>query len=188
MVEVKGSVVGDSIKTIKALYGEHTYNDVLNLLRPETRAVFDRGSVMPMDWYSLNAFIEFLEADLKVTSHGDERELIRRSEDLIGKQLTGIYKVFVKLGSPSFVLSRLAAVNQTYFRGVAIEISFPNPRNAIVRLTGFAKEHRLMGFCLIGFYRKALDVSGAKNIEVEFSTSIEEGKGYCELVLSWTEK
>jgi hypothetical protein len=188
MVEIKGSVVGDSIKTIKARYGEQAYNTILGLLKPETRAVFDRGSVMPMNWYSLDAFVEFLEMDLKVTANGNEQELIKRSEDIIEQQLTGIYKIFVKLGSPGFILSRIATVNQTYFRGVTVEVSQLDPGNAVVKLTGFAKQHRLIGLSVIGFYRKALEVSGAKNITAEYATPIEDDKGYCELALSWSEK
>ncbi len=188
MVEIKGSVVGDAIKIIKSKYGEQTLNTVFGLLKPETCAVFDSKRVIPMNWYALDDFIKFLEADLKVTSNGNEEDLIKRSEDLIGAQLTGIYKIFVKLGSPEFVLTRIATVNQTYFRGVTVEVNLPAPRNAVVRLTGFAKEHRLIGLSIIGFYKKALEVSGAKNIKAEYTTSIEEDKGFCELDLRWTDK
>jgi len=188
MVEIKGSVVGDSVKIIKSRYGEKAYETVLGLLKPETRAVFDTGSLVPMNWYSLDAFVEFLEMDLKVTSKGDEQELIKRSEALIEQQLSTIYKVFIKLGSPDFVLSRIATINQTYFRGVGVEISFPCPGSAVVKLTGFSKQQRLIGLSIIGFYRKALDVSGAKDIKAAYTTSIEEDKGYCELALSWSGK
>ena len=185
MVEIKGSVVGDSIRIIKARYGEEAYASILGHLRPEARTKFDRGSVMPMDWYMLDDFVEFLEMDLKVTANGNEKELIRRSEELIGQQLAGIYKAFIKLGSPGFLLSRLAIVNQTYFRGVSVELEQPSPGNAIVRLTGFEKQHRLIGFTILGFYQEALNASGAKDIMAEFTTRIEEDKGYCELTLNW---
>jgi len=48
--------------------------------------------------------------------------------------------------------------------------------------------HRLIGLSIIGFYRKALEISGAKDVKAEFTTSIEEDKGYCELVLNWNDK
>jgi hypothetical protein len=188
MIEIKGSVVGDAIKIIKTKYGEQTLSTVFGLLKPETRALFDTGHVMPMNWYSLDDFIQFLEADLKVTANGNEGELIKRSEDLIAAQLTGIYKAFIKLGSPGFILSRMATINQTYFRGVTVEINLPGPGSAVLKISGFTKEQRLIGLSIIGFYQKALEVSGAKNIKVEFTTPIGDDKGYSELSISWTDK
>jgi hypothetical protein len=188
MIEIKGSAVGDSIRAVKARCGEQAYNTIVSQLKGEGRSLFEKGSIMPMSWYPLDAFVEFLETDLAVTAHGNEEELIDRSEAVIEQQLSGIYRLFVKLGSPGFVLNRVSTVHQTYFRGVDITVSLPEPGKAVLRYTGFEKRHRLIGKIIIGFYRKALEISGAKDVRAEFSTPIEDGKGYCELVLSWTDK
>jgi len=76
---------------------------------------------------------------------------------------------------------------ESFFRGVNVELNMPAPCQAVVKLTGFEKQHRLIGFSVIGFYRKALEVFGAKDIKAEHTTSIEDDKGYCELVLNWNE-
>jgi hypothetical protein len=188
MVEVKGTVVRDSIKAVKARHGEQAYADIVGLLKGETRSLFEKGSVMSIGWYPLDAFVEFLEMDLKVTAQGNEQELIRRSEVIIEQELKGIYRVFVKLGSPRFVLNRISTVHQTYFRGVEIEVSLPASGNAILKYTGFERRHRLIGLSIIGFYRKALEISGAKNVKAEFATKIEDDKGYCELLVTWSDK
>jgi len=119
---------------------------------------------------------------------GNEQDLIRGAEIVIERQLSGIYKWFVKLGSPEFVLNRMSAVHRTYFQGVDIKVNLPGPGKAVVKYTGFAKQHRLMGLIIIGFYRKALEISGAKEVKAEFTSSIEADKGYCELLLSWKGK
>jgi len=126
--------------------------------------------------------------DIKITAQGNEQELIKRSETLIEHQLKGIYKVFIKLGSPQFVLNRLSIIHQTYFRGVDITVTIPSPGQAIIRYTGFSKQHRLIGLSIIGFYRKALEISDAKNVSAKFKIPIEDDKGYCELILSWRGK
>jgi len=136
----------------------------------------------------LDVFVRFLELDIKLTAGGNENELIKRSEALIEKQLRGIFKVFVKLGSPQFVLSQISIVHKTYFRGVTIEITMEDQNKAIIKYTGFEKQHRLIGLSIIGFYRKALEISGAKKVEAKYTTSIEEGKGFCELVITWANK
>ncbi len=157
MVEVKGTVVSDSIKAVKARHGEQAYASIVGLLKGETKSLFEKGFVMPIGWYPLDAFVEFLEMDIRVTANGNGQELIRRSEVIIEQELKGIYKVFVKLGSPRFVLNRISTVHQTYFRGVGIEVSLPGPGQASLKYTGFERRHRLIGFSIIGFYRKALE-------------------------------
>lgn len=188
MIEVKGTVVSDSVKAVKSRYGEQAYVNIVSLLKGETRSLFEKGPIMPVSWYPLDAFVEFLEMDIKVTAQGNEQELIRRSEVIIEQELKGIYKVFVKLGSPRFVLNRISTVHQTYFRGVAIEVTLSSPGRASLKYTGFERRHRLIGLSIIGFYRKALEISGAKNVSAEFATKIEDDKGYCELLLTWSDK
>ena len=188
MVEIKGSVVSDSIKSVKEKFGEQIYATIVNQLHGETRALFERASILSSSWYPLDAFTEFLEQDINVTAQGKEQELIRRAELVIERQLGGIYKMFVKFGTPQFVLNRLTVIHQTYFRGVAATVTMPGSGKAIKRYTGFSKQHRLIGPSIIGFYRKALEISGAKDVAAQFTTSIEDDKGYCLLNLSWSGK
>jgi hypothetical protein len=63
-----------------------------------------------------------------------------------------------------------------------------NSKTARIKYIGFEKQHRLIGLSLIGFYKKALEISGAKDIKTMFITSIEQGKGFCELEITWTHK
>ena len=188
MPEIKGTALTDTIKSIKRRFGEQTYNTIVDQLKGETRALFQRSLILPSSWYSVDAFVQFLEMYVKVAVQGNEQDLVRGSEIVIERQLSGIYKWFVKLGSPEFVLNRMSAVHRTYFQGVDIEVKLPSPGKAVVKYTGFAKQHRLIGLIIIGFYRKALEISGAKEVKAEFSTSIEDGKGYSELLLSWKGK
>ena len=101
-------------------------------------------------------------------------------------ELRGIYKAFVKLGSPEFVIKRIAAVHATYFQGVPIEVQLQGHAKAVVRYTGFEKQHRIMGFAIMGFFKKALEISGANDVVLCFTVPIEEGKPFSELSISWS--
>lgn len=188
MVEVKGSVVSDSIKAVKAHFGDQAYTSIVNQLKGDARALFERASILSSSWYSLDAFTEFLEMDIQVTANGNEQELIKRAEVVIEQQLSGIYKMFVRFGTPQFLLNQLSVIHQTYFRGVGVSVNMLGSGKAVLKYTGFAKQHRLIGFTIIGFYRKALEISGAKDVNAAFTTFIEDNKGYCELHLSWSGK
>jgi len=35
---------------------------------------------------------------------------------------------------------------------------------ALIKYTGFEKQYRIMGFAIIGFFKKALEIPGAKDV------------------------
>lgn len=185
MVQIKGSSVKETISQVKRRAGDDALNKILGLLDPDTKKLFE-GEIFASSWYSLDCFCRFLEVEIKVLANGNEEMITRGSEAVAERQLRGIYKAFVKLGSPEFVIKRVAAVHATYFQGVPIAVEVPAQGIAKVTYTGFEKQHRLMGFAIIGFFRKALEISGAKDVSVRFNIPIEEGKGFAELAITWS--
>lgn len=117
MVQIKGSAIKETIEQIKSRAGEAAFQKILGLLDDETRKVLE-GEIFSSTWYSLDLFTRFLEIEIKVLADGNEEMVTRGSEAVIERQLRGIYKAFVKLGSPEFVIKRIAAVHATYFQGV----------------------------------------------------------------------
>jgi hypothetical protein len=185
MIEIKGSAVLETVQAIKHRAGQPAYEKIADLLDPETKKIF-QTPISTSSWYPLDAFTRFLELEIKVLADGKEEMVVRGAETVIERQLRGIYKVFVKFGSPEFIIKRIAAVHATYFNGVPVQVEMHGPGKATIKYTGFEPQHRLIGFAIIGFFRKALEISGAKNVTAEFSTPIAEGQGYAVLALSWT--
>jgi hypothetical protein len=185
MVQIKGSVIKETINQIKSRSGEEAFQKILGLLDQETRTIFE-NEVFSSTWYPLGLFTRFLEVEIRVLADGKEEMVTRGSEAVIERQLRGIYKAFVKLGSPEFVIKRIAAVHATYFQGVPIEVQLQGHSKAVVRYIGFEKQHRIMGFAIMGFFKKALEISGAKDVVLYFTVPIEEGKVFSELSISWS--
>jgi hypothetical protein len=185
MVQIKGSAIKETIEQIKSRAGEAAFQKILGLLDGETRKVLE-SEIFSSSWYPLDLFTRFLEIEIKVLAEGNEEMVTRGSEAVIERQLRGIYKAFVKLGSPEFVIKRIAAVHATYFQGVPIEVQMQGKSRALVKYTGFEKQHRIMGFAIVGFFKKALEISGAKDVAIYFSVPIEEGKEFSELSIAWS--
>jgi hypothetical protein len=184
MVQIKGSAIKETIEQIKRRSGEAAFQKILGLLDDDARKIFE-SEIFSSTWYPLDFFTRFLEIEIRVLAEGNEEMVTRGAEAVIERQLRGIYKAFVKLGSPEFVIKRIAAVHATYFQGVPIEVQMQAHGRALVKYTGFEKQHRIMGFAIVGFFKKALEISGAKDVAISFSTPIEEGKGYSELSIAW---
>jgi hypothetical protein len=184
MANIKGTVILDSFRAVKDREGEQVYAKIIRLLDDDTRRVF-QNEIFATAWYPLDAFVRFLAADLQETAGGNERVLIARSEVVIEKQLRGIYRVFARLSSAEAVLRRLSGIHQTYFQGVSVDFQTTGAGQATVRYVGFEPQHRLMEYTLVGFYRKTLELSGARQVSAGFTSSSAQGKGYWELALSW---
>ena len=184
MPEIKGVTILQSIDSIKARGGENEFANIVAQLDPEARSMFEQP-IDPWGWYPLDSFAAFLEADVRITAGGDPQVLVARSEKVIEKQLRGIYRMFIKLGSPAFVIKRIASVHETYFKGIHFIPEFDDSKQAVIKYIGFESRHQIIGYAIIGFYRKALEISGAKQVTVNFTVPISAGGDYAELKITW---
>jgi hypothetical protein len=82
----------------------------------------------------------------------------------------------------------MSLVGNTYFQGVEAEVEVVESGKATVKYVGYKPHHAIFEYALIGWYRKALELSGAKNVKVEFITPIKAGKGYAKSSITWTGK
>jgi hypothetical protein len=183
MAEIKGTVLLDTLAAVKARAGEEELVKIIRGLSSTARIVFE-GEIYSSSWYSLDAFAEFLEVDIRETGNGDRELLSKRSEKVTEAQLSGIYKIFVKVGTPGFVISRISAVHATYFRGVHI-IPEIEQNKAIIKYVGFQKQHEILQYIIIGFFRKALEMCGAKNATMRFTVPMADRREYSELTICW---
>lgn len=183
MADIKGRVLLDTLTAVRERSGEQELAKIIKSLSNESRKVFE-SPILFSEWYPLDAFAEFLEINVRETANGDREVLAKRSEKVVESQLRGVYKIFVRLGSPRFVISRISAVHETYFRGVKIIMEFER-HSATVRYVGFQKEHNIMEQVVIGFFRKALAMSGANRVELKFTVPIAQAGPYSELAISW---
>jgi hypothetical protein len=55
----------------------------------------------------------------------------------------------------------------------------------VIKYVGFKGRHEIMGYVILGFYRKALEICGAKDVAVNFTILISAGGEYAELIITW---
>ena len=184
MARIKGTALIDTLKAIKERGGEEELARIFAHLEGEAKNVFE-GPIQPWNWYSIDAFTDFLEADVRETANGNPDVLIGRAEKVIESQLRGIYRIFIKLGSPGYVIKRIASVHATYFEGIQIIPEVDEDSRATIKYVGFKKRHRILEYTITGFHRKALEISGAKQISVNFSVPMSDDTPYSEVTITW---
>jgi hypothetical protein len=181
-VRIKGTSILDAVEAARKREGEQRMAQIMESLPPRLRQVFDNG-ILPTSYYSLDAFVAFLEAGFRLGGD-DERILIKRTEAVVERQLTGLYRVFIKLGSPEFVVRRITTIHQTYFTGIGIDVELRDG-DARIRYTGFRAQHRLIEYVLIGFYQKALQICGARDVRAQVSVPLADDPPFCEVHVTW---
>jgi hypothetical protein len=185
MAQIVGSAVLDAFQAIKTRGGEQQLNKILECLDAESKSAFS-APVEPWKWYPLDAFVSFLETDIRETAGGDRSVLIERSKKVIESQLHGVKRFFVQMGSPKYVINRIASVHESYFREIQIIPEVEDGPRAVIKYIGFAKHHDIMECAIIGFYLKALEICGAKDVTAVFTVPMAQGTAFSELTISWT--
>jgi hypothetical protein len=187
MLEIKGSVLKDVIKSTKKAIGESNYNRLLDLCNPETKDLFLRP-ISTSGWYPLDAYTNFLDVVVSELFGGRPEGLIKSTEAIAERQLRGLYSSLVKVDSPEFLWKKVGMLNSTYFRGVRLESSVSGEGKGKLRYVGLEKQHASLEPIFIGFSNKAAEIYGAKNVRLAVTTPIAAGKGYMEMDISWDQK
>lgn len=185
MVEIKGTTLQIGKEVFLKIYGAETFAQLVGLLSPEEQEVFN-GPIWPVQWYPLDCYTHWSEVILRELFHGDEQahleQLIYPS---IEEQFNLVYRAFLLFSSPETVLKQLARISGTYFRGVTVKVEMLGPGRALLTFSGFQKQDRIIELSIRGWWEKVLEAARVKNAAFEIQTSIGEGKGYGQYIVSW---
>lgn len=183
MPEIKGLVVRDTLQAILGRLGQQGLDALLERAGDDARALCAEP-VNVSGWYPLDAYASLLDAEVHAEG-GDPSGLRARAEKVIEKQLSGVYRVFVRLGSPESLVKRISGAHETYFRGVQIAVLACEKGHALVRYTGFTKRHGVMEHVIVSFYRKGLELAGARKVHARVATPLARGGGVSEVEINW---
>ena len=184
MVNIKGSAFLTSMNLARQTHGEAGLKAVLDSLSEEDRRVLK--SVLCSEWYPLDVYVNMLKAELNEFCGGSESAFVEQRVYLgVEQQVKTIYRVFLRFGSPEDILARLHNINKQYLQNVSTEIQNLDTRKFLLVYRGFEKQHRIFELILKGWWIKILQLIGKHDVRFDIQTSISEGKGYSEYILSW---
>ncbi|HET6412374.1 MAG TPA: hypothetical protein VFG53_09955 [Anaeromyxobacter sp.] len=181
--KVKGRTLLDTLASIRERVGEAAFQSLVGSLEPAVREPL--REVLASQWYPLDVMTGLLNAEIRAFDGGDAGVLVGRAEAVVEKQLRGIYRIFIRLGSPEWIVKRIAAIHQAYFQGIDVGHEILEANRARVTYTGFESQHAILANVIVGFYRKALQLSGAADVRVHFQKPIGASDGKAVLLVSW---
>ncbi|MFC1678195.1 hypothetical protein ACFLZ9_00480, partial [Patescibacteria group bacterium] len=144
------------------------------------------SQILPSLWYPFE--YGHLEAAQKIANlfyPGNIRGLRELGYYMAEKNLTGIYKVFVKMGSPGFIISKAGTILSTYYRPGKLETIEKGNKLFKFRFVNFESMNEALEEGIAGWVEKALELSGGKKVEVKINTHISRGASATEYECHW---
>jgi uncharacterized protein (TIGR02265 family) len=182
--QVKGIVVVATLRFLGERFGDEALRSLLAELEPADRAVLEEPLVSA--WYPLPAVLRLMRvAHRRFGAQMPRiyREMGRASADY---GFNTVYRVFFKLGSPQFIISRGSRVFSTYFRRGRLDVTEAGPgfSNAEMRDLEDAGPE----YCerILGWITRTLELSGAKQSQVGHIRCVHRGDPVCRFEGTWT--
>lgn len=162
MGNVKASRWIDVEQFLLKNYGPGGIEKVVAALSPSDRALFQQ-KIIPIMWLNYDAFLRYLFTADKVLGKGDHSLVTASAQYTARNHFSGMYRFFISLASPHFVIKRASQVWRQYFDVGQMEVLDVQDKSSTVKLTGFPDIPLHHDLSHTPFIEEILRMSSAKN-------------------------
>ncbi|WP_109831976.1 hypothetical protein [Reichenbachiella versicolor] len=99
--------------------------------------------------------------------------------------LTGVYKVFVLVSKPGFIIKRAGRMLPTFYDDTEIHLIESSDTTMTVHITRLPIKDRIIEYRIAGWMEKAMEICGCHNLKVSLPKSIAGGDEYTEIKMMW---
>jgi hypothetical protein len=184
-MNAKGTAVAAVASFVKTRFGSDGYERWLKSLPQESRDIFDR-TLLASAWYPAEAGVftpQKVMCDLFFNgSPYGAREQGRHSAD---QDLRGIYRMFVRVANPSFLIRNVAGIWGSYYSDSKARAAIGQESGARLYLAGITPVNPYLMNAVAGWVERALEICGCTGISVGMETGESEGKSLISYDLKW---
>jgi hypothetical protein len=185
-MEIKGTAVIAIRDYIKSKYPER-YAEWLQNLSDRSRDIYVKA-IDASKWYPLQeGGVEPTRKAIEMFENGDYENGAREAGKFSAqKALTGIYKIFVKAASPGYIIDRASRIFATYYQPCKMAVLSNNNGKILLEISEMTESDVVIENRIAGWIEQALQISGAKNVEVGFPKSSARGDSVTHLDITWS--
>ncbi|MFC1678515.1 hypothetical protein ACFLZ9_02120 [Patescibacteria group bacterium] len=185
MMESKGVGIKDVPKVIKEIFGEENYQKWFDALPQESKDIYG-NKIKIVTWYPFKyAQFEPDRVILKLFYKGDVVKMKDYGKAVAKAIFTGVYKFFIRVGKPGFLIAQAGSMASTMMRPVKMEVVDKQEKRVVVRYTEFPDMYESYEYKSAGVMQQILEMSGGKNVNVVLNSSIAKGDQYTEFTCTW---
>lgn len=183
-MEVKGIAVKSIPEFVKRKF-PNEFEEWLASLSNKSKKIME-GDILVSSWLPLyEAMVEPTEKICELFYGGDKKgawEAGRFSSDI---GLRGVYKIFVRVGTPHFIIGRASIIFSAYYRPSKLEVVEKKPKSALLHIVEFPEPNELVEQRIGGWMERAVEISGVEVISVRITKSLAKGDPYTEFAGEW---
>ena len=185
---MKGNVKGSLVNMTKQFLTDSFGPDAIDKIAREIGEENAKKILQPIftfSWLPDKLFVDLLVAADKVYGKGDYTIAERIGYSISKEGVPKLYKVFIEVGNPFFVLKNAPRFwNQLHDNG-RLEVTHTATSTATVHIVDKKYPHKAFCRCMIGYIRGVLELSEVKDIQVKETKCNCDNELFCEYVLNW---
>ncbi len=182
MARVKGTIILDFVKTIKA-DKSGAYDGFLN--EEDWKVINQR--VLPSNWYPYETFERLFGAVVKVLAGGD-MHTVRQWGRIYGEAIvTGVYRGIIKEGEPMESLRKYGTYIRNLFDTGELVIQPITANEAVLTARGFDPNFEPHYHMMMGWIERSLELCGAQDIKMDFVSKSWLGDKETKFSVRWRE-
>jgi hypothetical protein len=184
-MRVKGTAVKATPKFVQEKFGDSGFKLWIDALSPEAKKIYT-DTILINSWYPMHAaYIDPHQAIINLFYGGDKMGLWELGRYAADFGLRGIYKVFVRIGSPYFLIKKTGRVFKTFYDPGEALVTVDEKGKAAMRIVDFPERTGLVETRIAGWIERALQISGCKDLYVSIPSSLTKGDSFIEISASW---
>ena len=184
MGHVKGSAIASRVHFVRARYGQAGLAEVLGQMSRENAVLLSRETP-PAAWVPFSVFVELNVTADRVFGAGDLGLCLEMGRYGAEQNLPTLYKLFYRLGTPQYILSRAARLWDVHYDSGRLRLEDAGPRAMRMRIEGFDQPHRSHCLSVLGWTTRSIEMSGGKLLTFGETRCRTFGDSVCELVADW---
>ncbi len=184
-MEIKGSAVICTREYVKTKFGDDNFKRWRDSLSEDAKDDYSKAN-LPNNWFPLRTVVEEPTQKICEMLHSGDLQgawdLGRFSADY---GLKGIYRFFVKMGSPQFIVKKAGSILPTYYNPSIMKVDSTDDNSAVVHIIKFDHISSVIEHRIGGWMEQAMEISGGKNVSVDISKSMVKGDDVTEYTIKW---
>jgi hypothetical protein len=184
MTDVKGTVLASMVRYLGETFGEPGLQEVLADLTPGERTQVE--TILASAWYPVPLLLKVMRTAFKHFGGQAPRlyhDMGRASSDY---SVTGVYKIFFKVGSPHFIISKAGSLYKNYYSTGEMQSVVVEKGHAVLEMVGFQDPAPELCERIAGWLGRTLELSGAAEVRLVHPQCMNRGDTICRFEGWWT--
>jgi len=183
-VRAKGTTFISTIRYFQDKFGPAGYEKICAAL-PEAGRAQAKSGYLASVWYPFADLIALMKSAQKEFGQTDPKLLWNSGRASADYGINTVYKIFMKVGSPEFMISKALTVFANYYDQGKFVMTVSEPRHAIGEIRDFPEPSAEFCQRLQGFFERTLEITGATRIELSHPECKARGSQVCRFEARW---